>query len=65
MTTRPGRPIEERTGRFWREVCSCGWIGRQWSSHAAAKREPGRHRRERYGWYGDREASTPPREVTS
>lgn len=63
---RPGRPIEYETGRFWREVCSCGWIGHQWHGHRAAVRrnEPWEqwreHREVRYGWYGDLEATTEP-----
>lgn len=75
-TIRPGTPLERKRGEFWREVCTCGWIGRQWSSHLAMVRRGGPplgtpvgewyretvapHRRERYGWYADEQATTRP-----
>lgn len=54
---RPGRPHEERTGRYWREVCACGWIGRQYSSHLASPATRGHHVRVRWGWFKDLEAT--------
>lgn len=64
----PGRPFERERGEFWREVCTCGWVGRQWKNHYAAVEQNAplqtwQHRRERAGWYGDEEATKPPRRV--
>lgn len=64
-TIRPGTPREHARGEYWREVCTCGWIGRWWRGHynavyRTAPLQTWKHRKERAEYYADEAATQKP-----